>query len=89
MDLSPPGFLVVSLDTSDREETVSGLPATGQHGEAQGRHGSLWICIDLLELRESKVYRETVYWAQPFDAPSWRAPWVHVEADHDGGQVHG
>ena len=45
--------------------------------------GSLWICIDLLELRDAKVYRETVYWAEPFDAASWRTPWVHREADHD------
>jgi hypothetical protein len=73
--------------------TVMRMVGSGDFWWAEWRmtypNGSLWICIDLLELRESKVYRETVYWAQPFDAPSWRAPWVHVEADHDGGQVHG
>ena len=33
-------------------------------------------CIALLELRDGLVRRETVYWAAPFDAPGWRAPWV-------------
>ena len=47
--------------------------------------GSTWICVDLMELREGKVYREVVYWALPFDAPSWRAPWVASDASHPGG----
>lgn len=33
-------------------------------------------CVALLELRDGLVRRETVYWATPFDAPGWRAPWV-------------
>ena len=47
--------------------------------------GSTWICVDLMELHEGKVYREVVYWALPFDAPSWRAPWVASDASHPGG----
>jgi hypothetical protein len=42
--------------------------------------GRVWDCVDLLELREGKVWRETVYWATPFDAPSWRRQWVELEA---------
>jgi len=38
--------------------------------------GQVYHCIDLLELREGAVYREAVYWAPPFDAPDWRAPFV-------------
>jgi ketosteroid isomerase-like protein len=38
-------------------------------------------CVALLELRDGLVRRETVYWAAPFDAPGWRAPWVQVRKD--------
>jgi hypothetical protein len=51
--------------------------------------GSTWICVDLMELREGKVYREVVYWALPFDAPPWRAPWVESDASHPGGADSG
>ncbi|HEX5824786.1 MAG TPA: nuclear transport factor 2 family protein [Candidatus Limnocylindrales bacterium] len=33
-------------------------------------------CVDLIELRDGAVWRETVYWAEPFEAPDWRAQWV-------------
>jgi hypothetical protein len=39
-------------------------------------NGEVYYVVDLLELRDGLVYRETVYWASPFDAPAWRAPWV-------------
>jgi hypothetical protein len=32
------------------------------------------VCI--IELRDGKVLRETDYYAQPFQAPEWRAQWV-------------
>jgi hypothetical protein len=38
--------------------------------------GREWLSVSLLELRDGLVYRETVYWAEPFEAPSWRAEWV-------------
>ncbi len=38
--------------------------------------GAVYLAVTLIELRDSLVYRETTYWAAPFDAPDWRAPWV-------------
>ena len=38
--------------------------------------GEVYLVVDLFELRDGLVYRETVYWAAPFEAPDWRAPWV-------------
>jgi ketosteroid isomerase-like protein len=38
--------------------------------------GSVYQGISVLELREGKVLRETDYFAQPFEAPQWRAQWV-------------
>lgn len=38
--------------------------------------GQPYHCVDLLELRDGRVYREVVYWAPPFAAPDWRRPFV-------------
>jgi hypothetical protein len=39
-------------------------------------NGDVYHVVDLFELRDGLIYRETVYWAAPFEAPAWRAPWV-------------
>lgn len=49
------------------------------------RDGSVYLCVDLIELRDDLVYRETVYWAAPFEAPDWRAPWVERTTAQDVG----
>lgn len=36
----------------------------------------IYLAVTLIELRDGLVYRETTYWAAPFEAPEWRAPWV-------------
>ena len=38
--------------------------------------GETYLCVDLMELRDGRIWRETVYWASPFAAPGWRSPWV-------------
>lgn len=38
--------------------------------------GATWHVIVLIELRDGRVWRETQYFAEPFEAPAWRAPWV-------------
>ena len=38
--------------------------------------GSTWFFAALLELRDSKMLRETWYYAPPSEAPAWRAQWV-------------
>jgi ketosteroid isomerase-like protein len=51
--------------------------------------GDLWITeyviryerqsvqtVSIMEFRDGKVSRETQYFAEPFDAPAWRAQWV-------------
>ena len=30
------------------------------------------------EMRDGLIARETAYWAKPFPAPEWRAPWVEA-----------
>jgi SnoaL-like domain len=46
--------------------------------------GAVYLCVDLMELRDRQVWRETVYWATPFEAPQWRAPWVERAAAPPG-----
>ena len=38
--------------------------------------GSDWYVIDVVELRDGRVIRETTYWAPVFEAPAWRRQWV-------------
>ena len=38
--------------------------------------GQTFVTIILIELRDGKVWRQTQYWAQPFEAPAWRSQWV-------------
>ncbi len=32
--------------------------------------------VHVIELSDGKIVKETDYFAQPFEAPAWRAPWV-------------
>jgi hypothetical protein len=34
--------------------------------------------VDILEIRDGKITRETIYVGERFDAPEWRAPWRAV-----------
>jgi hypothetical protein len=38
--------------------------------------GDRYLGVSVLELRDGKVVKETDYYAQPFQAPEWRAHWV-------------
>jgi len=41
---------------------------------AYGRNRT--CAVSIMEFRDGKVTRETQYFADPFDAPAWRAQWV-------------
>ena len=43
--------------------------------------GQIYHVVDLLELHDGLVRRETVYWAPPFEAPAWRRPFVVDPSD--------
>jgi limonene-1,2-epoxide hydrolase len=38
--------------------------------------GSRYLGVSVVELRDGKIAKETDYFAQPFQAPEWRAQWV-------------
>jgi ketosteroid isomerase-like protein len=47
------------------------LEATLDYGD-----GEPYQCVFLFEMRDGLIAREVAYWAKPFPAPEWRAPWV-------------
>jgi hypothetical protein len=38
--------------------------------------GRIWSTVILVELRDGKIFHETQYWCEPFEAPAWRAAWT-------------
>lgn len=38
--------------------------------------GDRYQCVFVFEMRDGVIAKETAYWAKPFPAPDWRAPWV-------------
>jgi hypothetical protein len=38
--------------------------------------GRIYYVAMIIEFREGKIIRETRYYADPFEAPTWRAQWV-------------
>lgn len=39
-------------------------------------NGETWHVVALLTLLDGRIWRETDYFAAPFEAPEWRAPYV-------------
>ena len=38
--------------------------------------GKTWHLVALITLREGKIWREVDYFAEPFEPPAWRGPYV-------------
>jgi hypothetical protein len=38
--------------------------------------GRVFDVVVISELKEGKMWRDTRYYAEPFEAPEWRARWV-------------
>jgi ketosteroid isomerase-like protein len=38
--------------------------------------GKIYHSASIVEFRDGKIFRETDYFAEPFEAPEWRAKWV-------------
>lgn len=42
--------------------------------------GKLFQTVSIMEFRNEKVVHEIQYFAEPFEAPAWRIPWVEHAA---------
>lgn len=74
-----------------REASASGagpkppvLTGAGDNFTASGEitypNGETWQVVSLIELRDGKISKMTSYFAAPFEAPAWRAPYVEKGA---------
>ena len=59
--------------------TMRRVVGSGDVWVVEGRSdygGRIYHIANILEFREGKIIRETRYYADPFEAPAWRAQWV-------------
>jgi len=49
-------------------------------GQIKYPNGETWHAISLIEVRDGKINKLTSYFAAPFEAPAWRAPYVEKAA---------
>ena len=45
-------------------------------GTVRYANGETWQMISIVELRDGKIAKVTLWYAAPFEAPEWRAPYV-------------
>jgi SnoaL-like protein len=48
--------------------------------------GQVSDAVLILELRDGKMWRDRWYFAEPFEAPEWRAQWVERMDPYSNGQ---
>lgn len=71
-----PTFSILRIEGSGNVFTYTGTLRYPSSGE-------LWHIVAIAEVRDGKIARTTTYYAQPFDAPEWRAGHVErFEAEH-------
>lgn len=62
--------------------TVQRIVGSGDTWWAEGTitygGGSTWCFVAFMELRDGKIHRQTEYFAEPFEVPAWRAPFVEI-----------
>lgn len=61
------------------------LVGAGDHWAVQSvihyADGSTWYGVAFIEFRDGKMWRDTRFYSEPFEAPAWRAQWVETIAD--------
>jgi ketosteroid isomerase-like protein len=63
-----PSFSVLRIEGSGNVYTYAGT--------VRYSNGETWHMIVIVELRDGKIARATTWYAAPFEAPEWRAPFV-------------
>jgi ketosteroid isomerase-like protein len=63
-----PSFNVLRIEGSGDVYTYAGT--------IRYSNGETWHIVAIIELRDGKVARTTTWYAAPFEAPEWRAPYV-------------
>jgi ketosteroid isomerase-like protein len=69
-----PAFSVLRIEGSGNVYTYAGT--------ATYADGQTWDMIAIIELRDGKIAKSTTWYAAPFEAPAWRAPFVERFTPH-------
>ena len=64
-----PTFSILRIEGSGNSFTYSGTVTYPGNGE-------VWHIVSIVVVRDGKIARTTTYYAPPFEAPAWRAPFV-------------
>ena len=64
------------LPTMRFRRTLAGGDLAVLEVELTYADGSRYLGVRVFEFRDGKIVKETDYYAQPFQAPEWRAAWV-------------
>ena len=68
-----PAWTVVHLAGSGDEFTMT--------GKVTYPNGETWHAVALITVRDGKIWRETDYFAAPFEAPEWRSAYVELDEE--------
>lgn len=68
---APLGFGVMHVGGANDEFSIA--------GSIRYPDGQTWHLIALLTLRDGKIWRQTTYFAPPFDPPEWRSQLVDMQ----------
>ena len=75
---SVPGSLPQPLQPTERPDTPvlirDGLWVVEGINDYGG--GRVFDVVLIIELRDGQIWRDTRYYAEPFEAPEWRARWI-------------
>lgn len=70
-----PTFSILRIEGSGSAFTYAGT--------VRYANGELWHMVSIVEVRDGKIAKTTTYYAEPFPAPDWRAPYVErMEVPH-------
>ena len=68
------------LPTMRFRRTLAGGDLAVLEVELTYADGNRYFGVSVIEFRDGKILKETDYYAQPFQAPEWRAQWVETLA---------
>lgn len=70
-----PTFSILRIEGSGNTFTYAGT--------IRYANGELWHMVAIVEVRDGRIAKTTTYYAAPFPAPDWRAPYVErMEIPH-------
>ena len=68
-----PSWNIVHITGSGADDEITAV------GTVTYPNGEKWHVVTLFVVRDEKIWREVNYYAEPFEAPGWRRPYVEIE----------